>query len=140
MLSKGNSYERSRAEKVLSPEIIKELENLSRGLYEVDCVVFKREENALLFFKMGSAPFPDLLPSLKTVLPYGSGVLYSMDGSNPNDTSNDILKDYKPFEKITDGWYASKNLILTGPRFDIPAKLPNALIDHSLKINDLKLD
>jgi hypothetical protein len=136
-LSAGNSFERERASKVLSEQEITEMEDLCHQLFRVRCVLFQRDNDFLLFYKMASSP--ELLdPGFRYVfVPTSAGVLYSLKGENPNEIDSEVLNDGKPFLKIVGNWYMSRHLILIGPRSDKPVSIPSSLIDHSLRVDRL---
>lgn len=89
------------------------------------CLRIRGSKNMLLFYKNANY----LLPR--------PGVLYSLDGQNPNEIDSELLNSAKPFTKIYGNWYTSKKLVLRGPRTDVHTSIPKALIDNSLKIKGL---
>lgn len=115
--------------KFFSEDEIVEIKQLSEQLDEINCVYFQRKDNLVLFVKRTNY-----------ILPSSPGVLYSLDGSNPNEFDDEFLNATKPFVKIKGNWYMSRLLIVR--RFfrktvDIP--VPKSLIDHSLKVEGLNL-
>jgi hypothetical protein len=107
-----------------------ELKSLSNRLFNsnIKCARFHRDGDMVLFYKMQW----DFTLGLKGLT--GPGVLYSLDGRNPNETDNVILNSYKPFIQIDDNWYMSRHLMLKGPRFTLNhASMPESLFDHSLR-------
>jgi len=107
-----------------------ELKSLSNRLFNsnIKCARFHRDDDMVLFYKM-QWNFTMGLDGLT-----GPGVLYSLDGRNPNETDNVILNSYKPFIQIDNNWYMSRHLMLQGPRFMLNhASMPESLFDHSLR-------
>ena len=139
MLSKGNSFERNRARVVFSEEEIIEMETLCHQLYKVRCVQFLRHNDMLLFGKMASSILPLDPGFLYAFEPVGPGVLYSLNGKNPNEIDSEILNDCKPFIKISSDWYMSRHLIWAGPRSEYRVSIPKSLIDYSLRTEGLIL-
>ena len=107
-----------------SEEEFDEIRRIREQLYRVKCLRFLRDDNVILFYKNGNR-----------ILPVGPGVLYSLDGKNPNEIDSEVLNTAKPFTKITGNWYMSRKLMLRGPRQDTPTSIPKALFDRSLYID-----
>jgi hypothetical protein len=139
MLSKGNSFERDRAEKVFTQEDIGQMVGLCRKLFEVKCGVFKRHGDMLLFYSLANPLMPMFAPEW-SFLPVSPGVLYSLSGENPNEIKDELIGSHKPFFKIKGNWYMSRRLLLGGPRWDNQTSIPKALIDHSLRVEGIQLD
>ena len=65
------------------------------------------------------------------------GVLYSLDGKNPNEIDFKFLNSKKPFIHLGGNWYASENHVTKSRLGPLPKK---SFIDHSLKIDGLYLE
>jgi hypothetical protein len=128
---------RLRVREVLTEQEIAEILNLCHQLFEIRCVLFKRDNDTLLFYKWKISGLPVDPLELTYVIPIGPGVLYSLNGENPNEIESKILNEAKPFIKIAGNWYTSRRLMLAGPRSDIQASIPKSLIDHSLRIEGI---
>ena len=135
MLVKNNSFEWERARKELSEEVVNELKVLCEQLHCVRCAMVKRVNDMLLFFNVSNVS----LPGFSSFLPVSTnpGVLYSLNGEEPNEINDEVLNAFKPFVRITGNWYMSRKLMLAGPRANIPASIPKSLIDHSLKVDGI---
>jgi hypothetical protein len=136
-----------------SKDDIRELEHLSNQLYDIRCYKFVRDSNMVLFYKVDNTPTTTshwlvlLLTPMTPIaclwegsffffLPVSPGVLYSLDGENPNGIDSKVLNVNKPFIKISGNWYMSRNLVgLTRETMDI--SIPKSLIDHSLRTEGL---
>lgn len=103
--------------------------------YEVDELVrisrnFKRI-NCLSADKYGS--YVVFMPTTNYILPTSPGLLYSIDGWNPNDVDDPFFNRSKPFKLIKDRWYTSKRLALCPfCMSSVGWQLPNSYIDLSL--------
>jgi hypothetical protein len=97
--------------------------DISRGFKQVGCVRAEKYGSYVVF-----------IPKRNYILPTSPGVLYSLDGRNPNEIDDEFLNNKKPFELIKDRWYMSKQLV-TSPyrKIDSNPPLPKSLIDHSLR-------
>lgn len=102
---------------------------LSRELSALKFQKAQRDRNMLVFYNNGNS-----------ILPVPPGVLYSLDGENPNTIDSELLNASKPFIRISGDWYVSRRLLLVGNRTNIPIYNPISIIDHSLKIESLDLD
>ena len=140
MLMKGNPFERNRARETFHEAEIIEMERLCRQLYRVRCALFQRDNDMLIFYKMANSTLPGFEPGSLSILPVAPGVVYSLEGKNPNKIDSRPLKFRKPFINISGNWYTSRHLMLAGPRSDTPASIPKSLIDYSLKIEDINFD
>jgi len=101
---------------------ISEMLLLSKQMKKFGCLRVQRNMDIVLFYKRRDR-----------ILPTRPGVAFSIDGINPNNIDNEILNEYKPFLKINNGWYMSRQLVYGGIRGDIKMSLPKSLIDHSLR-------
>lgn len=109
-----------------SKDEISEMLLLSKQMKKFGCLRFRRNIDIVLFYKLRNR-----------ILPTRPGVAFSINGTNPNDVDNEIVNEYKPFLKINNGWYMSKQLVYGGIREDIKMSLPKSLIDHSLRAEGL---
>jgi len=107
---------------------ITEMKFLLQQLSAVDCAKIQRSDNVILFYTATNG------------LIVRPGVLYSIQGNNPNQINNSPVNENKPFIKIYENWYLSKHLILKQNRWAINPPVPESLIDHSLKIDNLDLE
>lgn len=117
-------------------EIIRS-KNLAKQLARISSPKFRRCDDTVVFYKSANSFLPMAGRDLCHIFPAGQGVVYSLAGENPNEIDNEILNAAKPFIQISGNWYMSRNLILAGPRSDIPTSTPKSLIDHSLKIDGI---
>ena len=100
-----------------------ELIRISRGLKKVNCAVAEMKGSYVLF-----------MSRLNYILPTSPGVLYSLDGRNPNEVDDEFIKSKKPFTLIKDRWYMSRSLVLFPSRgLYTKRPLPKSLIDRSLR-------
>lgn len=100
-----------------------ELIRISRGLKKVDCVFVEMKGSYVLF-----------MSKLNYIFPTSPGVLYSLDGRNPNELDDEFLNNKKPFMLIKDRWYMSRWLVAFPSRgFYTKRPLPKSLIDCSLR-------
>lgn len=111
-------------ERDLISEMKDKLLNISRDFKRVGCLRAERYDTYIVFFSKPNYVFPT-----------SPGVLYSLDGRNPNDINDGYLDKWKPFKLIKDQWYTSRLLaVVPFGRIDRPWPLPkSSLIDHSLK-------
>jgi len=105
---------------------IYEIKELIKQLFSIRCIGLQRHDEMVLFYK-----------NANYILPSRHGVLYSLNGESPNEADIKNLDDAKPFIKIIGNWYISRKLCLRGPRVDVQASIPKALIDHSLRIDGI---
>lgn len=100
-----------------------DLIRISKGLKQVGCLLAIRDGSYLVF-----------IPKRNYIMPTSPGVLYSLDGQNPNEIDNEFLNSKKPFMPIKDNWYMSRRLV-TSPfrKFDAEWPLPKSFIDRSLR-------
>ena len=101
---------------------------LSKELSSSKTRKVQRDGNMLVFYTNGNS-----------ILPVPPGVLYSLDGENPNTIDSELFNASKPFISISGDWYMSRRLVLVGRRADIPIYNPKSIIDHSLRIEGLNL-
>jgi len=105
------------------------INKLSKKITAIRCARFYRHNDMILFYKTTSS----------LMYPTGPGVLYSLEGRNPNNVDSIILNSYKPFIKIDNNWYMSRHLMLQGPRFIMNhTSIPKSLFDHSLKTKGVR--
>ena len=114
------------ARKFFSKDELDTVKHLSKQLEKIKCHKFQRDNNMVLFYTM-TVYFPPITP----------GVLYALDGENPNKIDSEVLNAAKPFNKVAYNWYMSRKLVLLGPRSDIQTSIPKALIDHSLRMDGI---
>ena len=122
---RGNKFEINRARQYLPAEFISEVEDIFPQIYSIGCIRFQKADGFLLFYKVAHA-----LP------PNGPGLLYSPAGTNPNTDDSPLLKSLKPLEKITGNWYASRSLMLKGPRCDMPYSMNESVFQSALEIDE----
>ena len=148
-----SSSPRDKTREFFSESEITEMEILAKQLHSISCQRFRRDNDIVLFYRTLTPipPVPEtpygLLPYLPRVayailriLPSGPGVAYSLHGKNPNEIDSDELNAAKPLIHIRGNWYQSRRLMLRGLKSEIPYSIPKSLIDHSLRIEGLKLD
>lgn len=96
---------------------------ISRDFRRINCVRADKYGSYVLF-----------MPRPNYILPTSPGILYSLDGRNPNEVDEAFLNKTKPFMLIKDRWYTSKWLAINplptmgGEKW----RLPNSFIDLSL--------
>ena len=117
-----------------------EIIGLVRQLRAVRCHTLRRHKDMVLFYKARNSFLPAYPEEFLSLFPRGPGVLYSLNGENPNQIDSEVFNAGKPFVKIAGNWYLSRRLMLVGLRPDTQVSIPKSLIDHSLRIGDLKLD
>lgn len=107
--------------RLLNEEDIRHVSNIASQLGQVGCNRFQSEGDMILFY------------TDKTFfMPLAPGVVYSMDGKDPNLSSNPLTNSMSPFIRIKGDWYASRKLIIRWhPAFQSP--VPKSLIDLSSK-------
>lgn len=125
-----------RLRKLFSEDEIVEIEKLAKQLHSVDSVAFQIDNDMLLFYTFDN----DILPSISpppaqriSILSTRAGVLYSLNGRNPNEVDSEAINANKPFIKIQGNWYMSRNLILSGSRETGHVSIPKSLFDYSLR-------
>lgn len=102
-----------------------ELTRISQGFRQVGCVRAEKYSSYVVFMHMPNY-----------ILPTSPGVLYSLDGRNPNEVDDDFLNSKKPFFPIKDRWYTSLWLAVNplptmgGEKWRLPKSF---LIDRSLR-------
>ena len=108
----------------LISEMDYKLLNISQDFKRVGCLRAERYDTYVVFIYKSNYVFPT-----------SPGVLYSLDGRNPNDINDGFLDKRKPFKLIKNQWYTSRLLaVVPFGRIDSPWLLPkSSLIDHSLK-------
>lgn len=101
-----------------------ELILISKGFKEVGCMRAEKYKSYVVF-----------ISKRNYMMPTSPGVLYSLDGSNPNSIDDEFFNVNKPFIPIKEKWFMSRSLV-TSPFRKIDAKLPlpKSLIDHSLRL------
>jgi hypothetical protein len=123
---KHHFYNPGQAKTIFSKDEIATVKHLSKQLQRIKCHKFQRDNNMVLFYTM-NVYFPPIAP----------GVLYALDGENPNEIDSEVLNAAKPFNRIAYNWYMSRKLILIGPRSERQISIPKALIDHSLRMDGI---
>lgn len=123
---KHHFYNLEQAKTIFSKDELYKVLYLSKQLEKIKCHKFQRDNNMVLFYTM-TVYFPPITP----------GVLYALDGENPNEIDSEVLNAAKPFNRIAYNWYMSRKLVLRGPRSDIQTSIPKALIDHSLRMDGI---
>lgn len=113
---------------LFSKDAIVEMDRIQEGMHSIGCRWAKREEDMVIFVKLKS----------NFIFPNRPGVLYSLEGRNPNETDNPILNTNKPFIQIADNWYMSRHLVMSTRRGQSDRPIPKSLIDCSLqaKLNE----
>lgn len=121
--------------KLFSEDEIVEIEKLAKQLHSVDSEAFQIDNDMLLFYTASSYILPSLIPPPQriSILPTRAGVLYSLNGRNPNEVDSEAVNANKPFIKIQGNWYMSRHLILASSREDIHISIPKSLFDYSLR-------
>jgi hypothetical protein len=122
---------------VLSDQEIHRLINLIRKLKGVKCEKFERHNDMFVFYKAATSNLLAYPEDILWLLPPGPGVVYSLNGDDPNEIESQFLNVAKPYIRITDNWYISRHLMLAGSRSDMPASVPKSLFDHSLGIDGI---
>jgi len=106
------------------PSIDSELLNISRDFKRISCIRADKYYWYIIF-----------MPRPNYILPTTPGVLYSLDGENPNDVDDEYLNSKKPFFQIKDSWFTSRALAVNPlPMGKGEWSLPKcSLFDHSLQ-------
>jgi len=101
-----------------------ELDEISKVFRQVGCVRAEKYSSYVVF-----------MHRLNYILPTSPGVLYSLDGRNPNDLDDEFLNSKKPFMFIKDHWYMSRWLVAFPSRGFYTKRLPSkSIIDRSLRV------
>ncbi|MEO6906779.1 MAG: hypothetical protein ABI210_02715 [Abditibacteriaceae bacterium] len=108
------------ARKYLSEADITRVKKLCKGLYSVHCQYARSENGVIIFY-----------PDKNDIMPSPAGVLYSIDGTDPNIKDATLTISNKSFEKISGNWYASRKIVLRESPIQSP--VPKSLIDLTLK-------
>lgn len=108
------------ARKYLSEADIARVKRLCKGLYSVHCQYARSENGVILFY-----------PDKNEIMRSPAGVLYSIDGTDPNIKGDTLTISNKPFKKIGGDWYASRRIVLRASPIQTP--VPKSLIDLTLK-------
>ena len=122
--------------KLFSEDEIVEIEKLAKQLHSVDSVAFQIDNDMLLFYTANNSILPSISPPPAqriSILPTRAGVLYSLNGRNPNAVDSETLNANKPFIQIQGNWYMSGNLTLSGTRETGHVSVPKSLFDYSLR-------
>jgi hypothetical protein len=112
--------------KDLSEDEKEKIIKLRNRLFDVGFWQINKIDNMIMFYK-----------NANVILPPGPGVLYSLDGENPNDSNDTHVVEAKPYTQIKGNWYMSRKLLLGGPRADVQISIPKALIDKSLSLEGI---
>lgn len=114
-------------EPCFSDDEIAETQNISKYLNKLNCYIVERKNNVVLF-------------RIRTnyILPDSPGVIYSLNGQNPNEIDNELMNKYKPFIRILGNWYMSRKLINRNWR-DLKYPIPKSIFDHSLQTKNVDL-
>jgi hypothetical protein len=96
---------------------------ISKGFKEVGCMRAEKYMSYVVF-----------ISKRNYMMPTSPGVLYSLDGSNPNSIDDEFFNTNKPFIPIKEKWYMSR-LLVTSPfrKIDVEWPLPKSFIDRSLR-------
>ena len=101
-----------------------ELIEISKRFKQVNCMRAEKYLSYLLF-----------ISKRNYIMPTRPGVLYSLDGINPNIIDDEFLNANKPFVSIKGKWYMSRSLVTSLFRkVDNKVPLPKSFIDHSLRV------
>lgn len=112
-----------RGNKGFSAYEVDELERISREFKRINCLSADKYGSYVVF-----------MPGPNYILPTSPGLLYSLDGWNPNDVDDPFFNSRKPFIMIKDRWYTSKRLaICPFCMTSVGWRLPNSYIDLSLR-------
>ena len=112
-----------RGNKGFSAYEVDELERISREFKRINCLSADKYGSYVVF-----------MPGPNYILPTSPGLLYSLDGWNPNDVDDPFFNSSKPFILIKDHWYTSKRLaICPFCMTSVGWRLPNSYIDLSLR-------
>lgn len=115
-----------KAAEIFGEKDVVTMGKLSDQLCSIDYLNAERINNFVLFKAFGCSW------RFKSV-----GVLYSLDGKNPNEIDFKFLNSKKPFIHLGGNWYASENHVTKSRLGPLPKK---SFIDHSLKIDGLDLE
>lgn len=140
-------------EKIITVDGVKRLSKITKDFKKIWCFRAFREFDFVFFISRSSSYRPRRF-----------GVVYSLEGRNPNDIDIETFKKYRlladmsmflggpndvdvntlkelPFIKIKEDWYTSRTLTLPPKPLIITPPWPSAsLIDHSLNINKNELE
>jgi len=105
---------------VFSPGDIAQAQKLLTELSNVGCRYAKRSNSLVLFY-----------PQQPFLQPQPAGVVFSLDGKNPNHVTDEWNAQYRPFEAIVGNWYAARKLIRAVPADGL--RLQKGLLDFTLR-------
>jgi hypothetical protein len=98
-----------------------ELVKLARDLRWANCVWAEKNGTCVTFVHRTTY-----------ILPMRPGVLYSLDGRNPNELPDGLIEKNRPYTLIGGNWYTSKGLVISPTMPGHAWRLPErSLIDHS---------
>jgi ankyrin repeat protein len=110
-----------RGNKGFSAYEVDELTRISREFKRINCLSADKYGSYVVF-----------MPGPNYILPTSPGLLYSLDGWNPNDVDDPFFNSRRPFKLIKDRWYTSKRLaICPFCMTSVGWKLPDSYIDLS---------
>lgn len=140
----GNSFfsetwprERQMLKEAFSEDEMIRIKELGRALDRIMCPKFQRCGSIVIFYKSANSLVTLVGPELYNFLPQGCGLLYSLNGENPNEIDNEVFNAAKPFIHITGAWYMSRCLMLGGWGSKKSFCTPKSLIDHSLHLDGI---
>lgn len=110
---------------LFSEKDIHKIRALLKELKKANCGKFQRNGDVVIFYKKSGG--------LTTRL----GILYSLNGRDPNKIDSKMLNAMKPFIKVVGDWYTSRHLISKTKRWDVAPPHPRSLIDHSLRLDGI---
>lgn len=115
---------------------------ISKELARIMCPRFERYDDFVFFYKGNNKYIPLTEKEVWHAWPSGHGIVYSLNGSDPNQSQDPKLKIYKPFVKIYDNWYFSRALLMNGceKQYFLLEPVSKTLIDHSLNLDDIDLN
>ena len=105
-------------EKDLGTNVLNRIVKLMPALEDVNCWRVEVDGDYLLFYTISNMLLPD-----------APGILYSLDGEDPND-NKELVKRFHHFQEIGGNWYMSRHLIKRRSRKKMP--VPKSLLDFSL--------
>ncbi len=84
---------------VFTDKELEEVRRISHLLHKTRIYKAIRKEEYVLFCRVNTPTRPRSI-----------GVLFSLNGGNPNESDDDFLKKYGPFVEISKDWYTSEKL------------------------------
>jgi hypothetical protein len=125
----GQNSGQSELLRIVKSDEVQKLLKISRDFHKIGCFQAFRKFDFVFFRNRYFMNKPGRC-----------GIVYSINGRDPNDIDEITFKGYRPFIRITDNWYMSRSLILRPHLLISLPPMPNgSLIDHSLRVENIDI-